>query len=207
MEICNSNILRFFFFFFYPFVFSVSSNSPVWWLMDGPRTINHDFSSSFCEATLSMTIHNRSPIAVSVRIATFDSLPDTSHSSDAVQVLDSSENQGGWQDVPLVSELKGISDVPGAHARKPKSQSIAPFVWCASSSTQLNLDPECTIEVPLRICLFSPGTYDLSNYELHWKLQPADGVLPNDLKRFSAGMSRGHPFYLTALQSPAVAQE
>lgn len=186
---------------------SISSRTPIWWLMDGPRTIIHDFSCSFCETTIRLKIHNRSSIAVSVRIATFDGLPDMSHSSDTVQVLDSSENQGGWQDVPLVSELKGISDVQGDHPRKPRSHSIAPFVWCASSSTQLNLGPECTEEIPLRICLFSPGTYDVSNYELHWKLQPADGELPNDLKRFSSGMSRGHPSYLTALQSSAVALE
>ena len=152
-----------------------------------------------------MKICNRSNGVVSVRITTFDGLPDTNHSSDTSQVLDSSESEGGWHDVPLVSELKVISDV--SQPRKPKSQYITPFVWCASSSTQLKLGPECTEEIPLRICVFSPGTYDLSNYELHWKLHSADGGLPSDLKRVSSGTNRGHPFYLTALQSSPVASK
>jgi len=177
------------------------------WLVDGPRTINHDFSDSFCEATLSMKIRNRSNGVVSVRISTFDGLPDTNHSTDTSQVLGSAESGGGWHEVSLVSELKVISNVQGSQLRKPKSQNIPPFVWCASSSTQLKLGPECTEEIPLRICMFSPGTYDLSNYELHWKLHPTDGGLANDLKRASSGTSRGHPFYLTALQSSPVASE
>lgn len=179
---------------------SITSKSPIWWLMDGPRMINHDFATSFCEVSVCVTIRNCSETSVSIRLATFDILPATDQISDVFQSSDPSGNQGGWHDASLVDEIKVISNVQASRPRKPFSESISPYVWCGASSTQLKLEPACTAEVPLRICVFTPGTYDLSNYELHWKLRPSEEGLGDDVKRWSSGTSRGHPFYLTALQ-------
>lgn len=165
--------------------------------------INHDFSTSFCEASVRVTIRNCSETGVSIRLATFNTMPATDQISDAVQSSDPSGNQGGWHDISLVDEIKVISNVQASRPQKPSSESISPYVWCGASSTQLKLEPACIAEVPLRICIFTPGTYDLSNYELHWKLQPAVEGLGDDIKRWSSGTSRGHPFYLTALQCPS----
>lgn len=180
---------------------SINSKCPIWWSMDGPRTILHDFSSCFCEATLHVTIQNCSKAVASIRITTFDGLPDMNHSNNAVKVLESDGYQEGWHDVPSMNDIKVISDAQGLRPKKSSSQSISPFIWCASSTTQVKLGPECSTEVPLRICMFSPGTYDLSNYELHWKLQPSEGERADDLKELRSGIIRGHPFYLTAVQS------
>lgn len=182
---------------------SISNNSPIWWLMNGPRVINHDFSTSFCEASVCVTIHNCSESNVFVRLATSDTLLAANQLNDAIQSSDPSGNQGGWHDLSSVNEMKLISDVQGSRLQKPSSESISPYVWCGASSTQLTLEPACIAEVPLRICIFASGTYDLSNYELHWKIQPSKDELGNDVKRWSSGTSRGHPFYLTVLHSPS----
>lgn len=165
--------------------------------------INHDFSTSFCEASVCVTIRNCSETSVSLRLATFDTLPTTDQVSDAIQSSDPPGNQGGWHDISLVDEIKVISNVQASRPQKSLSESISPYVWCGASSTQLKLEPAGTAEVPLRICIFTPGTYDLSNYELRWKLQPSEEGLGEDVKRWSSGTSQGHPFYLTALQCPS----
>ncbi|KAJ6790656.1 trafficking protein particle complex subunit 8-like [Iris pallida] len=186
---------------------SSNSKSPIWWAVDGPRTLLHDFSSSFCEVTLHVMIQNCFKVVTSIRITTFDGLPETNHSSNAVKGLESDGYQEGWHDVPSVNDIKVISDAQGVRPKKSSSQSVSPFIWCASSTTQVKLGPECTTTVPLRICMFSPGTYDLSNYELHWKQQSSEGELADDLKELTSGMIRGHPFYLTAVQSPPATLE
>ncbi|KAG1348154.1 trafficking protein particle complex subunit 8 [Cocos nucifera] len=182
---------------FLAFLFSsITSKSPIWWLMDGPRMINHDFATSFCEVSVCVTIRNCSETSASIRLATFDILPAADQISDVFQPSDPSGNQGGWHDASLVDEIKVISDVQASHPRKPSSESISPYVWCGASSTQLKLEPACTAEVPLRICVFTPGTCDLSNYELHWKLQPSEEGLGDDVKRWSS--ADGLPFGASA---------
>ncbi|XP_058085040.1 uncharacterized protein LOC131232663 [Magnolia sinica] len=185
---------------------SIASTSPIWWLMNGPRTVHHDFSASFCETRLHMTIYNSSGAVASIKINTFDALPNTSQLSDAAQSPFSSGNQVGWHDMSLSNDIKLLpSDDQGTQPGKPPLfEGISPFVWCASSSTRVVLEPMSTAEVPLQICIFSPGTYDLSNYTLHWNLQLSvdEGSSVSDATRRSSGTSPGHPFYLTVIQSP-----
>ncbi|KAJ0966330.1 hypothetical protein J5N97_027468 [Dioscorea zingiberensis] len=175
---------------------SITSKTPIWWLMDGPRTITHDFLTSFCEPSLTMTIHNCSKADVSVRIATFDFVSETRQSTETAQFSDSSGYEGGWNDIKL------SSDPQRNGLKKQSSESTPPFVWCASSSTRVKLTKGCTTEVPLRICIFSPGTYDLSQYELHWNEDSSDEGSGPEPNRLPSGMVRGHPFYITVLQSP-----
>ncbi|XP_020095709.1 trafficking protein particle complex subunit 8 isoform X1 [Ananas comosus] len=182
---------------------SISRTSPIWWLMDGPRTIYHEFSSSFCEIDLQLTIHNCSNSLVSIRVATFDSMLETTQSSDAVHLSDNSNDQGGWYDVSLTNDIKLISNVQGSRSQKRLSESTPPFVWSALSSTQLAMEPASTAKLPLKIFVFSPGTYNLSNYELHWKIQPqGEGITDEVKNKSSSGLGQGHPFYLTVLQAP-----
>ncbi|XP_077245173.1 tetratricopeptide repeat (TPR)-like superfamily protein isoform X2 [Tasmannia lanceolata] len=180
---------------------SIASTSPIWWLVDGPRTVHHDFSASFCETRLYMTIYNCSNAVASIKINTFDTLPNTAQLTDASI---SSGNKEGWHDVSLADDIKVLSDVQvGVRPSKPSLDSISPFVWCASSSTRVVLEPLSTAKIPLQICIFSPGTYDLSNYALHWNLQFSDNEESSrDATRQSSGTNPGHPFYLTVLQSP-----
>lgn len=190
-------------------LFSIANKIPIWWLMEGPRVISHDFSASFCEVDLELTICNCTKIEVLIRIITSDSMPETKLSDDLVS--DSNVNQGGWHDISLANDVKEISNVQGLQSRKslsssssPSSQSISPFIWCAASSTLVKMQPSSTAKVPLRICVFSAGTFDLSNYELQWNAEatnPSDGGPGDDAMRSSSGISRGHPFYLTVLQS------
>ncbi|XP_020578144.1 trafficking protein particle complex subunit 8 [Phalaenopsis equestris] len=181
---------------------SISEELPVWWLLEGPRVIHHDFCVSFCEIDLELTIYNRMKSEVFIRIITMDFMPETKPSEDSTS--DPNINQGGWHDISLANDIKENSNVQGFQFRKSpspssspssslSSQSISPFIWCAASSTSVKMQPSSTARVPLRICVFSPGTFDLSNYELHWNV---------DAMRSSSGISRGHPFYLTVLQSP-----
>lgn len=180
---------------------SITNKCPIWWLMDGPRTVFHDFSSSFCEVGLCLTIHNCSLTAVLVKFTTFDTMPEKKPSSSTVS--DPSESQGGWHEVSLENDLKVLSIADGSRSTKlsSPSDSVSPFVWCASSSNQVTVEPSCSVEVPVRICAFSPGTYNLSNYELEWNLQSSDEGFTDDAKRWSGGTNKGHPFYLTILQS------
>ncbi|KAG0478781.1 hypothetical protein HPP92_013500 [Vanilla planifolia] len=138
---------------------SINSTTPIWWLMDGPRIIQHDFSVSFCEVELQLTLSNVLKSEVSIRVVTFDISPESKPSDDLPS--HPSAHQGGWYDVPLTVDTK---QTPSSSPR-----SISPFIWCAASSTQVKMQASSTSVVPLRICIFSPGTYDLSNYELHWK--------------------------------------
>ncbi|KAF8397986.1 hypothetical protein HHK36_016912 [Tetracentron sinense] len=193
---------------------SIGSTSPIWWLMDGPRTVNHDFSISVCEIRFRMAIHNSSDAAASIRINTFDATLSTGQSSDAaaaVQSPVSSGNQTGWHDVSLVNDIKVTSDVLGSQFGKSLlPDSVAPFVWSGSSSTRVEVEPMSTTEVPLQICVFSPGTYDLSNYALHWNLQLSnDQGYAGDRTRESSGTSTGHPYYLSFFHadSPSITEE
>ncbi|XP_024028403.1 trafficking protein particle complex subunit 8 isoform X3 [Morus notabilis] len=181
---------------------SIESRSPISWLVDGPRTMYHNFSESFCEIKLSMTIYNSSNAIASVHINTLDS---SGNSSDATsdQSATSSSNQVGWHDVSLVTDIKVTSDVLGARFGKPPTlDSVSPFIWSASSSTRVLIEPMTAVEIPLKICVFSPGTYDLSNYLLHWNLVPPNGKQNLDEGiRQSSGTCQGYLYYLTVLQS------
>ncbi|XP_068342385.1 uncharacterized protein [Pyrus communis] len=179
---------------------STARPSPISWLVDGPRTLYHNFSASFCEINLSMTIYNSSDVVSSVRINTSDSSA-SDHSGDAtpVQPATSSGNQDGWHDLSLATDIKVTSDALGSQVSKSIAvESVSPFIWSGSSSTRVQLDPMSRTEIPLQVCVFSPGTHDLSNYVLHWNL-----LLSNDQEnrdRYS-GTCQGYPYYLTVLQS------
>ncbi|PIA54301.1 hypothetical protein AQUCO_00900680v1 [Aquilegia coerulea] len=187
---------------------SIASQIPISWRMDGPQALHHDFSSSFCEIGLCMTIHNSSDYVVSVRIHTPGPQSSTGQLSDATGIAQSPRlagNQEGWYDVSLVNDIKVTSDVMGTLSGKPASlDSTAPYIWSASSSTKIEVGPMSSTKVPLQVSLFSPGTYNLSNYNLHWSLllpSNKDG-LDRDQVRQTSGTIQGHSYYLTVLQSP-----
>ncbi|KAL7096493.1 hypothetical protein ACP275_10G083100 [Erythranthe tilingii] len=177
----------------------IASNSPIWWLMDGPRSVSHDFAAAaFCEINLSMTIYNNSEDAVSVRISTFDSTPSVNPGASG------SGDEVGWHHTSNPSEAKVTSpDVTGTRIGKAlPTESVSPFIWSGSSSTRVNLEPLTSVEVPLQISVFSPGTFDLSNYSLHWNLVPPsgnEGGREND-SRVSSGTCKGHSYHVTVLQ-------
>ncbi|XP_059646575.1 uncharacterized protein LOC132293217 [Cornus florida] len=179
---------------------SIANASPIWWLMDGPRTIHHNFAASLCEIKLRMTVHNSSDTLVSIRISTHDSAPGGSPLSDATSIP--SVNQAGWYDIPVLNDIKVTTDIIGSRVGKSISaEYVSPFIWSGSSSTRFKLEPVSTIEIPLQISVFSPGTYDLSNYCLHWNIQfPDEGNRAAGMRVFS-GTCTGHPYYLTVLQS------
>ncbi|KAM7499968.1 hypothetical protein LguiA_024382 [Lonicera macranthoides] len=172
----------------------IASTSPIWWVMDGPRTVHHNFSTPFIEIKLKMTLHNSSDSTASIRIDTHDSASNPNPMNTSTSSTPSG-NEVGWHDVsPLNNELKLGSDVSGTGFRKPVSPECAsPFIWSGSSSTRVKLEPGSTTEVPLLICIFSPGTYDLSNYDVEWSL------LSSDSNGQSSGICQGHPYYLTVL--------
>ncbi|KAM7505064.1 hypothetical protein LguiB_003968 [Lonicera macranthoides] len=172
----------------------IASTSPIWWVMDGPRTVHHNFSTPFIEIKLKMTLHNSSDSTSSIRIDTHDSASNPNPMNTSTSSTPSG-NEVGWHDVsPLNNELKLGSDVSGTGFRKPVSPECAsPFIWSGSSSTRVKLEPGSTTEVPLLICIFSPGTYDLSNYDVEWSL------LSSDSNGQSSGICQGHPYYLTVL--------
>ncbi|KAG5524716.1 hypothetical protein RHGRI_031404 [Rhododendron griersonianum] len=170
-------------------VYSIASTSPIWWLVEGPRTIQHNFSASFCEIKLKMTIHNSSNEVASIRINTSDS---TSSSNTTASVP--SGNEEGWHDISLLNDVK-VSSI----GKPPSQECVSPFIWSGASSTHIKLEPMSTTEIPLQLCVFSPGTYDLSNYVLHWTLLPSDDQRAGT--RQSLGTCQGHPYCLTVLQS------
>ncbi|KAI3993969.1 hypothetical protein MKX01_002982 [Papaver californicum] len=185
---------------------SIASTSPVWWLMDGPRALNHDFSISFCEIELFLTIHNSSDSGASVRINTGDSSTG-GHLSDTVVAPQSPASFGlqvGWHNIALTNDSKDSpNNTIGTQFTKSSSDGGAPFIWSASSSNLLELGPFSTVKVPLRICLFSPGTYDLSSYTINWSLQVSgDERISGEKTSRSSGTSQGNPYYLTVLQFP-----
>ncbi|KAI3473381.1 hypothetical protein Pfo_030671 [Paulownia fortunei] len=177
----------------------IASNSPIWWLMDGPRSVRHDFSAVFCEINLSMTVYNSSEDVVSVRVNTLDSTPVVNSVTTAASV---SGNELGWYDTSQLSEIKVTSDVMGTRVGKTLSpESVSPFIWSGSSSTLFNLEPLSSAEVPLQISVFSPGTFDLSNYSLHWKIvSSSDGKDDEHGSRVSSGTCQGHSYHITVLQ-------
>ena len=101
--------------------------------------------------------------------------------------------QGGWQNDALQvgPRLKKPSTMLSSSLSEGNGQ---PFAWCRSSSSSLNLEPMSAVELPMRVCLFSAGVHDLSNLEMHWSVEGSED------KRLFSGMSRGRPFYLTAIQ-------
>ncbi|KAL9230618.1 hypothetical protein vseg_005946 [Gypsophila vaccaria] len=180
---------------------SVASNGPLYWLTKGPRTVHHDFSESFCEISLKLHIYNSLDTMVSVRMVTNDSSPIASNSSNSSGVV--SENQAGWHDVSLTTDAKSNSDSLGPiqTGRKWTPESVSPFIWSGSSSTQLKLKPLSTTEIPVQVCVFTPGTYDLSNYNLLWDSSQSDSDRLKGDSRPSSGTYPGQSFFVTVLQS------
>ncbi|XP_018445909.2 uncharacterized protein LOC108817661 isoform X2 [Raphanus sativus] len=170
----------------------IKSSIPLSWSLDGPKTINHDFSTSLCEIKLKMVVRNTSDGFLSVSINTIDGgLPDTSAPTP------SSGNQSGWRYVPAITEeMKLTSDVMGSRLGKPPAsmESSPPFIWSGSSSTKVKIQPLSTTEIPLQISVFSPGVYNLSSYTLIWEHENASSST-------SSGTCQGYPCYLTVLQS------
>ncbi|CAM8970935.1 unnamed protein product [Rhodiola kirilowii] len=177
---------------------SLANKSPISWLVDGPRTVYHNFSIPYIEIKLKMIIHNSSNGLASVRISTFDSV-----NNDIIQYSDSATahaaGQVGWHDISLVNNITVTSDI----LKSPSSnasvlESLSPFIWSGTSSTKVTLKPDFTMEIPLQVCVFSPGTYDLSSYALDWTLVP----LPEHWETERAtGTCQGYPYYLTVLES------
>ncbi|GMH29958.1 hypothetical protein Nepgr_031801 [Nepenthes gracilis] len=181
---------------------SVVSRSPIDWVMDGPQIIHHDFTMSFCKINLRMTIHNSLDAALSVHINTYDKTASsiTSQSSDSTGIT--SENKTGWHDLSLANDVKQSSDILGSQfAKQVSPESVSPFIWSGSSSTSVDLGPLSTAEVPLQICMFAPGVYDISSYQLNWNLHVSNNQSPGTLSEQSLGTCAGSPFYLTVLQS------
>ncbi|KAK7337326.1 hypothetical protein VNO77_17892 [Canavalia gladiata] len=182
--------------------FSTASTGPISWLVDGPQTLHHDFSSSFCEINLKMHLYNSSGATAFVRINTLDSAGNSGHINSVNVVQQATpDNQAGWHDITPVNDLKGTSNVLESQSGKALSlESASPYIWSGSSSTHLNIEPMSSAEIPLQICVFSLGTYDLSNYILNWKL-PSDGQRDSDETRQRSGKCHGYKYYLTVLQS------
>ncbi|XVF07518.1 hypothetical protein REPUB_Repub06bG0146000 [Reevesia pubescens] len=175
---------------------SLSSMGPISWLVDGPRTIQHNFSTSLCEVNLKMTINNSSDAVASVDINTFN---DAAASQSGLPP----ENQAGWCDIPVVNDMKIITtDALATHFAKSVSlESVSQFIWLGSSSTKLVLQPRSTAEIPLQICVFAPGVYDLSNYVLIWNLIPISDEENQGEANKSSVVCQGYPYYLTVFQS------
>ncbi|XP_047960820.1 trafficking protein particle complex subunit 8-like [Salvia hispanica] len=176
----------------------VGSSSPVWWSMDGPRSVNHDFSSGFCEINLNMTVYNSLEDAVSVRINTLDSLPRSNSITNTASV---SGYEYGWHDASHLTDAKVTPDSMGGRVGKALSpESVSPFIWSGSCSTRINLEPLSSAEVPLQISVFCQGTFDLSNYSLQWNLLPGDGGDDGNESRVRSGSCHGRPYHITVLQ-------
>ncbi|KVH90542.1 TRAPP III complex, Trs85 [Cynara cardunculus var. scolymus] len=166
---------------------NVSTKRPIWWLLDGPRIVHYNFSDSFCETKLKMTLHNSSGFVASVRVNTFDSPPGSAPSGSKL----------GWHDMssPPIDIRVPAPDISGSSTGKAVSlESVPPFIWSGSSTTRVKLEPNSTTEISLLVTTFAPGTYDLSNYTLHWNLEESSNG------REREGTCQGHPFYLTILQ-------
>ncbi|CAN4113940.1 unnamed protein product [Withania somnifera] len=175
---------------------SIRTSSPIWWIMDGPRTVKHEFKEPICAITLRMIVHNSSDDVVSIRCNTSDSTVNISSSGNASAA---SGNEVGWHDLSLSNDIKIASDTPGTRVVNPlSSDTVPPFIWSASSSTHFTLEPLSSKETPLEICVFSPGTFDLSNYSLQWSLSSQSDQ--GDGLRASSGTCHGHPFCITVLQ-------
>lgn len=144
-----------------------------------------------------MTIYNSSNALASIILKTLDSTSISDQLSD-----EASGNQVGWHDVSLAKDSKIESDALRNHVRKSLlPESVSPFIWSGSSSTGVQIKPLSTTEIPLQICVFSPGTYDLSNYVLNWNLIPVNDHESVGERIQSSGTSLGYPYYLTVLPS------
>ncbi|MFQ6635798.1 hypothetical protein Gotur_011080 [Gossypium turneri] len=180
---------------------SPSSMSPISWLVDGPRTIQHNFSDPLCEVNLKMTITNSSDAIASVHINTFDSPSSNNQPIDDATASQPPEHQSGWSEIPIVNDTKIIT-TEALTTCVPKSlslESVPQFIWSGTSSTKLVLQPRSTAEIPLQICVFTPGIYDISNYVLNWNLTP-DGENQGEANK-SSGVCQGYPYYLSVLES------
>jgi hypothetical protein len=83
---------------------SVINHCPIWWIMEGPKTVIHEFSSpSICEIKFHLTIKNCSNISVSVRVETSDNGSVVDQTSDTAQAS-AARNQVGWYDISLETE-------------------------------------------------------------------------------------------------------
>ncbi|XP_017631421.1 uncharacterized protein LOC108474048 [Gossypium arboreum] len=182
---------------------SPSSMSPISWLVDGPRTIQHNFSAPLCEVNLKMTITNSSDAIASVHINTFDSPSSNNQPINDATTSQPPEHQSGWSEIPIVNDTKIIT-TEALTTRVPKSlslESVPQYIWSGTSSTKLVLQPRSTAEIPLQICVFTPGIYDLSNYVLNWILTPVnDGENQGEANK-SSGVCQGYPYYLSVLES------
>ncbi|XP_045795851.1 trafficking protein particle complex subunit 8 [Trifolium pratense] len=181
---------------------STASTGPISWLVDGPQTLHHDFSASFCEINLKMHLYNSSDATAFVRIDTtdFDGSGGHMNSVNAIQSA-TPDNQAGWHDVTPVTEIKVTPNALEAQPGKVVLlESVSPYIWSGSSSTNIHLEPMSSAEIPLQICVFSPGTYDLSNYVLSWKL-PSQVLGDSDETKQHSGKCQGYKYYLTVLQS------
>lgn len=166
--------------------------------MDGPRSVRHDFSSGLCEINLSMSVYNSLEDAVSVHINTLDSL---ARSSSVTSTASVSGNEVGWHDITYLTDAKVKSDAIGARVGKALApESVSPFIWSGSCSTQFNLEPSSSAKVPLQISVFCQGTFDLSNYSLQWNLLPGDTGDHENESRVRSGSCHGHPYHITVLQ-------
>ncbi|CAJ1882515.1 unnamed protein product [Sphenostylis stenocarpa] len=182
--------------------FSTASTGPISWLVDGPQIFHHDFSASFCEISMKMHIHNSSGATAFVRIDTFNSAGNVGHMN-SVNVVQSAttDSQAGWHDITPVNEHKVTSNAVETQPGKALSlESASSYIWSGSSSTNLHIDAMSSAEIPLQISVFSPGTFDLSNYVLNWKL-PSNGQGDSDETRQHSGKCQGYKYYLTVLQS------
>ncbi|CAL5194328.1 unnamed protein product [Lathyrus oleraceus] len=182
---------------------STASTGPISWLVDGPQTLHHDFSTSFCEINLKMHLYNSSGTTAFVHIETIDFDRGGGHINSVNAVSSATpDNQVGWHDVTPVNELKVTSNAVETQPGKALSlESVSPYIWSGSSSTSIHLEPMSSAEIPLQICVFSPGTYDLSNYFLNWKL-PSKGLGNSDETGQHSGKCQGYKYFLTVLQSP-----
>ncbi|KAH9674301.1 tetratricopeptide repeat (TPR)-like superfamily protein [Citrus sinensis] len=183
---------------------SILGKTPITWLVDGPRTLHHNFNASFCEVNLKMTIYNSSDAAMFVRVNTFDSPSSSGQTSEATSPRSAvpSGNQAGWHDVPVLTDIKVTSQLPLNQVKRSSLlESVSPFIWSGSSASSVRLQPMSTTDIAMKVCLFSPGTYDLSNYALNWKLLTISGQGNEGETRQSSGSCPGYPYFLTVLQA------
>jgi hypothetical protein len=136
----------------------------------------------------SLHLYNSSDATALVRIDTtdFDGSGGHVNSVNAIQSA-TPDNQAGWHDVTPVNEIKVT---PNALETQPGKvlllECVYPYIWSGSSSINIHLEPLSSAEVPLQIRVFSPGTYDLSNYILSWKL-PSQGLGDSDETKQHSG--------------------
>ncbi|WVZ60808.1 LOW QUALITY PROTEIN: hypothetical protein U9M48_010785, partial [Paspalum notatum var. saurae] len=141
---------------------------------------------------IQLIIHNSSPYKRPVRVVTLDVMPEKNQT---VHLHDSTGAQGGWYDVSLENDIKTISSSKSTHQEKQSSKSVSPYVWCSLSSVLIELQPDSCARVPLKVCIFAPGTYNFSNYELQWKVHPSEEPHVEGNEKWSSASGQGHPFY------------